>query len=187
MSTRIGYCRISTEDQTSDLQVDALEEAGCSRVFADVMSGSRDDRPQLAACLDYLREGDVLVVWKLDRLGRSLKHLLQIIEELAGRRIGFVSLTENFDTTSAGGKLIFSIFGAVAEYERSLIRDRTISGLAAARRRGNVGGRPSLVDSGKLAVARQQLSAGATTQEAATSIGVSRATLYRALARDEAA
>jgi DNA invertase Pin-like site-specific DNA recombinase len=152
----IGYARISTGDQTLDLQRDALAVAGCGRVFEDVASGAKASRPGLEEALSYLRAGDTLVVWRLDRLGRSLPHLIETIAALAERGIGFWSLTEQIDTTTSGGKLIFHVFGALAEFERDLIRERTQAGLAAARARGRKGGRPKkLADPKKLALAQQ--------------------------------
>src|SRR3954470_19051107 len=137
----IGYARVSTTDQTLALQQDALTNAGCQRIFTDTVSGAQTDRPGLSEALSHLREGDILVVWKLDRLGRSLKDLIARITELQNRDIGFKSLTENIDTTTSGGKLIFHIFGALAEFERDIIRERTQAGLIAARARGKRGGR----------------------------------------------
>ncbi len=131
----VGYPRVSTVDQNPELQHDALMAAGCSRVFTDKASGVASDRPQLAAALDYLREGDSLVVWRLDRLGRSLKHLLEVVSALDERDVGFQSLHESIDTTTSTGKLVFHIFGALAEFERDLIKDRTTAGTAAARAR----------------------------------------------------
>ena len=138
---KIGYCRVSSNDQTLNLQKDALKKAGCEKIFSDTVSGAKESRPGLAQCLDQLRKGDTLVVWRLDRLGRSLKHLLTLVEDFSTRGIGFVSLTEAIDTTTSGGKLVFSIFGAIAEFERQIIRERTNAGLAAARGRGRKGGR----------------------------------------------
>lgn len=135
----IGYARVSTLDQTLALQRDALAKAECNRVFTDTMSGTSSERPGLAEALDYVRAGDVLVVWKLDRLGRSLKYLIETINQLNERGIGFRSLTEQIDTTTPGGKLIFHLFGSLAEFERDLIRERTQAGLAAARARGRQG------------------------------------------------
>ena len=134
MTTRIGYARVSTADQDPALQVDALTASGCVRVFVDKASGTLDSRPELERMLDQLRPGDTLVVWRLDRLGRSLKHLLTLVEDLQGREVGFVSLTEAIDTTTAGGRLVLSVFGAMAEFERSLIREWTMAGLEGARR-----------------------------------------------------
>jgi len=136
---RIGYARVSTADQNPDLQEDALQKAGCAKIFRDVASGAVDSRRGLAEAIDYARDGDTLVVWKLDRLGRSLKHLIETVNGLAARKIGFQSLRESMDTTTSGGKLIFHVFGALAEFERELIRERTQAGLRAARARGRNG------------------------------------------------
>ena len=138
----IGYARVSTAEQTLALQQDALTKAGCERLFTDTVSGSQTQRPGLDEVLDFLRPGDTLVVWRLDRLGRSLRHLIDTITLLQERKIGFKSLQEQIDTTTSGGKLVFHIFGALAEFERDLIRDRTQAGLQAARNRGRLGGRP---------------------------------------------
>src|SRR5437660_68612 len=138
----IGYARVSTQDQTLNLQKDALEKIGCAKIFTDTISGATTERPGLKEALAYVREGDSLVVWKLDRLGRSLKHLIETITDLNNRKIGFQSITEHIDTTTSGGKLIFHIFGALAEFERDIIRERTNAGLQAARARGRLGGRP---------------------------------------------
>src|SRR3954462_14803345 len=140
----IGYARVSTHEQNLDLQRDALKKAGCTKTFTDTVSGGTIDRPGLAEAFSHLREGDTLVVWRLDRLGRSLKHLIETITKLHSQGIGFKSTTEQIDTTTSGGKLIFHVFGALAEFERDLIRERTKAGLAAARARGRVGGRPPL-------------------------------------------
>ncbi len=139
--SNIGYMRISTNDQDTALQRDALENLGCSKIFEDTSSGAKAERPGLTKCLEFLREGDTLVVWRLDRLGRSLKDLIKQINDLENRGVGFHSITENIDTTTAGGKLVFHIFGAMAEFERNLISERTKAGLAAARKRGRKGGR----------------------------------------------
>ena len=132
----IGYARVSTTDQTLDLQKDALQQAGCYKTFTDTASGAKAERSGLDEALNYVRTGDTLVVWRLDRLGRSLKHLIETITGLNNRHIGFKSITENIDTTTSGGKLIFHIFGALAEFERDIIRERTRAGLHAARARG---------------------------------------------------
>ena len=153
----IGYARVSTTEQTLALQNDALTNAGCSRIFTDTASGATTTRPGLMQAMTFAREGDVLVVWRLDRLGRSLKHLIDTITTLNQQGIGFKSLTEQIDTTTSGGKLIFHIFGALAEFERDIIRDRTRAGLQAARARGRIGGRPkatSLNDPRKVAMAQ---------------------------------
>jgi DNA invertase Pin-like site-specific DNA recombinase len=144
----IGYARVSTNEQHLHLQQGALSAAGCLKIFIDTISGVKSERKGLVEALDYIRDGDTLVVWRLDRLGRSLKDLIERITDLHSRNIGFKSLTENIDTTTSGGKLIFHIFGALAEFERDIIKERTIAGLTAARARGRQGGRPrsSLTD-----------------------------------------
>ena len=180
----IGYARVSTQDQTPLLQVDALEAVGCERIFTEQASGAQRDRPQLKAALDYMRDGagDVLVVWRLDRLARSLGQLIETVEALERRRIGFRSLTEAIDTTSAGGRLIFHLFGAMAEFERGLIRERTKAGLAAARARGRVGGRPPALAEADLVVARALLrERGISVEAVARRLGVAPSTLYRHL------
>lgn len=142
----VGYARVSTHDQNLTLQHDALKSAGCDEIYSDIASGTKTDRPGFDQALSYLREGDILTVWKLDRLGRSLQHLIQTIQNLDQRGVGFKSLQNNIDTTTSGGKLIFHIFSALAEFERDLIRERTKAGLQAARARGRLGGRPPLLD-----------------------------------------
>lgn len=143
---KIGYARVSTAEQSVRLQKDALKAAGCEKIYADTASGAKTNRPGLDKALEQLREGDVLVVWKLDRLGRSIQHLLETIKLLQDKKIGFKSLQENMDTTTSGGKLVFHFFSALAEFEREIIRERTRAGLTAARARGRVGGRPQLLD-----------------------------------------
>lgn len=183
----IGYARVSTGDQTLDLQQDALRSAGCEHLFTDVLSGTKTERPGLSEALAYLRSGDTLVVWRLDRLGRSLPHLIETIQSLQQRGVGFRSLTEAIDTTTPGGKLIFHVFGALAEFERDLIHERTTAGLAAARARGRVGGRPKkLADPKQRALARALYASGET--DVATicqTLGISRPTLYRVLKEPE--
>jgi DNA invertase Pin-like site-specific DNA recombinase len=182
MGHLLGYARVSTTDQQPQLQVDALQAAGCYRVFTETASGARPDRPTLAQLLDQLRPGDTLVVWKLDRLGRSLRHLVDTITELAARGIGFRSLQEAIDTTTPGGKLVFHVFAALAEFERDLIRERTAAGLAAARTRGRHGGRPSVMTAHKAHVAQEMYASGQYTVAAiAKTLGVSRASIYRHL------
>jgi DNA invertase Pin-like site-specific DNA recombinase len=181
----VGYARVSTDEQNLALQMDALKQAGCERVYKDVGSGSLKHRPELDACLDYLRTGDTLVVWRLDRLGRGLKHLIEAIEQLHAREIGFRSLTETIDTTTNAGMLQFHIFGALAEFERQIIRERTRAGLAAARARGRLGGRPARLTPEKLAAARLMREQKRTMPQIAKALGVSRATLYRHLTLDE--
>src|SRR6476661_2286544 len=140
----VGYARVSTTEQTLDLQKDALEQIGCTKIYSDVVSGAKAERKGLQEALEYVREGDTLVVWRLDRLGRSLKHLIETVTKLKEQNIAFQSLTESINTVTATGQLIFHIFGALAEFERNLIRERTIAGLEAARARGRLGGRPKL-------------------------------------------
>jgi DNA invertase Pin-like site-specific DNA recombinase len=176
----IGYARVSTQDQNPELQLDALNAAGCEKVFTEKASGAQRDRPQLKSALDYIRKGDTLVVWKLDRLARSLKQLIETIEDLEQRKIGFKSLTESIDTTTAGGKLIFHIFGGLAEFERSIIRERTNAGLQAARERGRTGGRPPALSDKDLKEAKVLLSApDITVDQVARRLGVAPSTLYR--------
>jgi len=184
MGHLLGYARVSTADQQPQLQVDALERAGCYRVFTETASGARSDRPVLEQVLDQLRRGDTLVVWKLDRLGRSLRHLVDTVTELAERGIGFRSLQEAIDTTTTpGGKLVFHVFAALAEFERDLIRERTAAGLAAARARGRRGGRPSVMTAHKARVAQEMYRSGqCTVATIATTLGVSRASIYRHVA-----
>jgi DNA invertase Pin-like site-specific DNA recombinase len=178
----LGYARVSTVEQNANLQRDALQAAGCYRIFEDTASGKLDERPQLTVLLDQLRPGDTLVVWRLDRLGRSLRHLIETVNGLAERGVAFRSLTESIDTSTPGGRLIFHVFGALAEFERELIRERTVAGLAAARSRGLSGGRPPVMTPGKLAVARQLYESKDHTMDAiAKVVGVSRASLYRYL------
>jgi DNA invertase Pin-like site-specific DNA recombinase len=138
----IGYARVSTHDQNLDLQINKLKQAGCEKIYTDVVSGAKAERQQLTSMIDHLRTGDTVVVWKLDRLGRSLKDLIKIVQSFDELGVNFRSLTENMDTASSGGKLIFHIFGSIAEFERDLIRERTQTGLSAARSRGRLGGRP---------------------------------------------
>ena len=175
----IGYARVSTPDQSLDLQLDALRSVGCERIFDDRTSGARADRPGLREALAYAREGDLIVVWKLDRLSRSLSHLVETVQELEHRRIGFRSLTEGLDTSNSGGKAIFPLFAAIASVERTLIQERTRAGLAAARQRGRIGGRPKLLTAEKLAAAVKLLADGIPPKDVATVIGVSVPTLYR--------
>jgi len=179
----IGYARVSTGEQTLDLQLDALRAIGCGRVYEETASGAKAERPVLDEVLSYLRPGDTLVVWRLDRLGRSLQHLIEVVAALAERGIGFKSLTEQIDTTTSGGKLIFHVFGALAEFERDLIRERTHAGLAAARARGRLGGRPKKLATAQQVAAARALYDGGQTDIATicATLGISRATLYRAL------
>jgi len=177
----IGYARVSTTDQNPDLQIDALLKVGVDQrhIFEDRMSGLRADRPKLNEALAFLADGDVLVVWKLDRLARSLPHLIEIVAGLDGRGIGFRSLTENIDTTTAGGRLTFHIFGALAQFERDIIRERTVAGLEAAAARGRKGGRPKAMDGAKIEAARRLLAGGMPIKDVAATLEVGISTLYR--------
>src|SRR6266568_6192874 len=179
----IGYARVSTHDQTLDLQNDALEKIGCTKIFTDTASGAQTERPGLDEALEFVREGDTLVVWRLDRLGRSLKHLIETITNLNNRKIGFKSIQENIDTTTSGGKLIFHIFGALAEFERDIIRERTKAGLQAARARGRLGGRPkaqSLSTPKKVEMAQALYNdKNNSIDDICKTLNISRATLYR--------
>jgi DNA invertase Pin-like site-specific DNA recombinase len=176
----IGYARVSTQDQTPELQLDALRRVGCEKIFTEKASGSQRDRPQLKAALEYVRSGDTLVVWKLDRLARSLKQLIETIEQLKEQDIDFRSLTEAIDTATPGGRLTFHIFAALAEFERSLIQERTQAGLASARARGKKGGRPPALSSDDVLVAKALLRDYAiSVEEVAKRLNVSPSTLYR--------
>lgn len=155
---KIGYSRISTRDQNLDLQIDALKAAGCEKQFQDIASGAKDERRGLADAIEYARAGDVLIVWKLDRLGRSLKHLIETVNRLHEKGVGFASIQENIDTTTSGGKLVFHVFGALAEFERELIRERTKAGLSAARARGKKGGRPRKLSPEQIEIAKTMMS-----------------------------
>lgn len=181
----IGYARVSTQDQHPELQLDALTQAGCEQIFQEKMTGTIRERPELSLCLRTLRKGDTLIVWRMDRLARSLKDLVDIIEDLHQREIGFRSLTESIDTTSASGKLIFHIFGALAEFEHSLILERTKAGLAAARARGRKGGRRPAMSTSDIKKAVAMLSDPEMTKaEVALHFQVSRTTLNASLKRE---
>ncbi len=176
----IGYARVSTDDQNPDLQLKALKAAGCKKVFVEKASGAQRDRPELLAALGYARTGDTLVVWKLDRLARSLRQLIETVEGLEARKIGFRSLTEAIDTTTPGGRLVFHIFAALAEFERSIIRERTLAGLAAAKERGSRSGRKPSLDADDVAAAVALLKKGdLTVNEIARRLSVAPSTLYR--------
>ncbi|MFW5471630.1 recombinase family protein [Knoellia sp. CPCC 206435] len=179
----VGYARVSTLEQDAALQRDALAAAGCHRVFTDKASGKLEHRPALDTMLDQLRPSDTVVVWRLDRLGRSLRHLIDTVQALEARGVAFRSLTESIDTSTPGGKLIFHVFAALAEFERDLIRERTMAGLAAARARGRRGGRPTVWTPEKLDAARTMYeSREHDVSTIARVVGVSRASVYRALA-----
>jgi DNA invertase Pin-like site-specific DNA recombinase len=182
----IGYARVSTDDQNLDLQRDALQAAGCERVFEDMVSGARPDRTGLATLMSMLRAGDTVVIWRLDRLGRSLKNLIELVERLEAAKVGLRSLQENIDTTSSGGKLVFHLFGALAEFERNLIGERTQAGLVAARARGRMGGRPPRLDPVKLALAvKLHRERNHTVEEICKMMGISKSTLYNYLDKAE--
>ncbi|WP_108485480.1 recombinase family protein [Oceaniglobus ichthyenteri] len=184
----IGYARVSTAEQDLALQLDALQAVGMTRIFEDRgVSGAKTERPGLTAALSFLRDGDTLVVWKLDRLGRSMTHLLQTVTDLERRGVGFRSLTENIDTTTPTGRLVFHIFGALGQFERDLIRERTQAGLAAAAARGRKGGRPVAATPEKVARARQLIATGLTVREAAARVKIGKSALYAALKSDAAA
>ncbi len=186
----VGYARVSTDEQEPAMQVDALEESGCGKIFIERASGASAERPELEYLKDYLRLGDTLIVWRLDRLGRSLKDLIEIVNWLEERGVMFRSLTESIDTSTPGGKLIFHVFASLAEFERELIRERTRAGLAAARSRGRKGGRPTAMTPTKTAIAREMIEKTGedgrrvhSVSDVASVMNVSRATIYRALAR----
>jgi len=174
----VGYARVSTNAQDTELQLAALNEAGCQRIFDETASGAKADRPELKRCLDFLRDGDVLVVWKLDRLARSLKQLVDIVHDLGERKIGFRCLTQSIDTTNSSGKLIFGIFAVLAEFERDLIKERTMAGLHAARAKGKVGGRPKLAAE-KVAELNRRLADKESWRSIAKAMDISQATISR--------
>ena len=182
----IGYARVSTTEQNTALQIDALKAAGCERIYQESGSGKSRKRPELEKCLDAMRAGDTLVLWRLDRLGRSLKDLVEIVTELEVKEVGFRSLAESIDTTNAGGKLVFHIFAALSEFERSLIQERTKAGLAAARARGRKGGRPRKLSYKQVQKAMAMLSdPDITKTEVAQHFGVTRMTLNEAIRHAE--
>jgi DNA invertase Pin-like site-specific DNA recombinase len=178
----IGYARVSTQDQNLDLQLDALKIAGCNKIFTDHASGSKDQRPGLNEALEYLRSGDTLVVWRLDRLGRSLQYLITLVNELHKKEIGFKSLSDPMDTTSSGGVFVFNVFGSLAQFERDIIRERTNAGLAAARARGRVGGRPKspLSEEKRLLLAKKMYDdKSAPVAEIIDTVKIPRSTFYK--------
>lgn len=184
MGHLLGYARVSTGDQDAQLQLDALTKAGCYRTFTDTASGSLESRPELDKLLDQIRPGDTLVVWRLDRLGRSIRHLINHMDALQQQNIEFKSLQENIDTNSSGGRLVFNIFASLAEFERDLIRERTNAGLQAARARGRTGGRPTSLSPDKLRTAKRLYEQkDMTVAQIGEVLGVSRSTVYRALKR----
>jgi len=176
----IGYARVSTDEQNLDLQLSALKQAGCEQTYTDKISGTKANRPGLIEALSHLREGDTLVVWRLDRLGRSLRHLIDTVTDLQERGIEFKSITEAIDTRTSGGKLVFHIFGALAEFEREIIRERTNAGLSAARSRGKTGGRPkALTDKQVEMLCQLAADRNRSVQEICKTLGISRRTFYR--------
>jgi len=181
----IGYARVSTEDQNLTLQVDALKKAGCDQLFQDQMSGTRADRPGLMDALSHLRQGDTFVVWKLDRLGRGVKGLVDLVTELEKRGIQFESITDQINTSTPAGRFFFHIMASLAQMERELIVERTRAGLDAARRLGRIGGRKRQMTDSKVDAARQLLLAGTPPKDVAKNLGVSIPTLYRWLPASE--
>ena len=181
----LGYARVSTEPQETHLQIDALKNAGCKKIFQEKISGARTNRPELNRLIEHARKGDVVVVWKLDRLGRSLKQLIETVETLDAAGVQLKSLTENIiDTTTPSGKLVFGVFAVIAEFERDMLRQRTMAGLKAAKKRGRVGGKPRSLDAKQLKKARVMLKSGKYTKaEVAEDLSVSRQTLWRSLNR----
>jgi DNA invertase Pin-like site-specific DNA recombinase len=178
----IGYARVSTLEQNESLQVDELEKAGCVRPYVDHASGAKASRPALDEMVASLKDGDVVVVWKLDRLGRSLKNLIDLVDLFKSKGVGFRSLTEGFDTTTPQGELFFQLFGAFAQYERAMVRERTMAGLAAARARGRKGGRPSALSPKQVESARKMYDGKElSVAEIASRLGVHRTTVYRVL------
>jgi DNA invertase Pin-like site-specific DNA recombinase len=176
----IGYARVSTHDQNLDLQKDSLKKAGCEKIFCDICGGADFDRKGLSNALSFMREGDCLVVWKLDRLGRSLKDLIATINEIHDKKMSFQSLQENLNTATSAGKLVFHVFGALAEFERDVIRDRTRAGLSAARARGRLGGRPKKLDQNKINIAKALLSDHSNAiKDICGTLNISKSTLYR--------
>jgi DNA invertase Pin-like site-specific DNA recombinase len=175
----IGYARVSTQDQSFDLQLDALKKAGCKKIFTDKISGLKTDRPGLSDAMSHLREGDVLVIWKLDRLGRSVKGLVDFVDDLAKQGMQFRSLTDGIDTTTPAGRFFFHIMASIAQMERELIGERTKAGLEAAKKRGRVGGRKRTMTKSKIDAAKKLFRAGTSPTAVAQNLGVSIPTLYR--------
>jgi DNA invertase Pin-like site-specific DNA recombinase len=182
----IGYARVSTHDQTLHSQRDALQKAGCEQIFTDTVSGTKTERKGLAEAFSHLRRGDTLVVWRLDRLGRSLRHLIDTITALDERGVGFKSLQENIDTTTSGGKLVFHIFGVLAEFEREIIKERTQAGLQSARSRGKVGGRPKALTQKEVQMLRNMAAdKSLTVSDICKTLGIGRTTFYRYVKADQ--
>lgn len=178
----IGYARVSTDEQSLDMQIDALKESGCEKVFTETASGAQRDRPELKRALEYARPGDTIVVWRLDRLARSLKQLIETVEDLKERDVHLRSLAENVETRTPGGQLVFHVFGALAQFERELIRERTMAGLKAAKAKGKIGGRPRALSDEDVVAAKAMLKDNnITVADVAKRLGVSEPTLYRYL------
>jgi len=182
----IGYARVSTQDQNLDLQRDALQKAGCEQIYTDSVSGTKARRPGLEDALSHLRSGDTLVVWRLDRLGRSLRHLIDTVTDLQERGIGFKSVTESIDTTTSGGRLVFNIFSSLAQFETEIIRERTKAGLQAARARGRTGGRPKALTDKQVDMLKQLAAdKNRSVNEICQTLGISRKTFYRYVKTEE--
>ena len=175
---KVGYARVSTTDQNLDLQIDALKQQGCHKIFEEKITASTLDRPKLTEALNYVREGDIIVVWKLDRLGRSLKDLIEIVNDLENRNIGLQTCHENIDTTTAVGRLIFHIFGALAEFERNILKERTMAGLESARARGRMGGRPHKLKDEKIVQLKALYASKLPIREILKTFKISKRTLY---------
>ncbi len=178
---KVGYSRVSTREQNLDLQQDALMNAGCDKIYSEKISGVKSERPELGKAIEYCREGDTLVVWKLDRIGRSTKNLIEIVTTLSEKGVHLKSLNESLDTSTPGGKLIFHIFASLAEFERDIISDRTKAGLEAARQRGRSGGRPRSIDSDLLEKIKKMYAAGISISDLSEQLKVSKPTIYRYL------
>ncbi len=175
----IGYARVSTTDQSLSPQIDALNEAGCEKLFTDIASGTKTDRPGLNQALEFCRTNDTLMVWKLDRMGRSMSHLIEVIRTLETQQVGFRSLTEQIDTTTPGGRLIFHVFGALAEFERDLIRERVNAGLRSARARGRTGGRPPIPEETKTMARALLADKTLSIKQICAQLGIAKSTLYK--------
>jgi DNA invertase Pin-like site-specific DNA recombinase len=176
---KIGYARVSTTDQTLEPQTDALSEAGCEKIFTDVASGARTQRPGLDKAISFCRKGDIIVVWKLDRMGRSMSHLIETVQRLEKKGVGFQALTEKIDTTTAGGRLVFHLFGALAEFQRDLIRERVQAGLKSARARGRKGGRPGVSEETKAMAKTLLADKSLSVKQICDRLGIAKSTLYK--------
>lgn len=176
---KIGYARVSTAVQKLEPQIDTLKSAGCKKLFDDIASGARNQRPGLDKAIEFCRKGDTLVVWKLDRMGRSISHLIQMIQQLEKKGVGFQSLTEEINTTTAGGRLIFHLFGALAEFERDLIRERVQAGLKSARARGRMGGRPPVSEKTKRMARTLMADKSLSVKQICEQLGIAKSTLFK--------